>query len=124
MSVLPPSPRSSAVAIVVGREDGTQRAELARGGAGANLDRLLTVQRSSSSYLTRAASTPYLLVGVPGRRCARCSSYLLPLSYLLSLISYLLSLMSLWSLVSGLWSLISDLLVLLCLVGFVACGND
>ena len=38
------------------------------GRCGANLDRLLAVQRNCSSWVSSTYSTPYVLIGIPGRR--------------------------------------------------------
>ena len=38
------------------------------GRCGANLDRLLAIQKNCSSWISSTYSTPYVLVGIPGRR--------------------------------------------------------
>jgi len=38
------------------------------GRCGADLDRLLAIQRNCSSWITSTYSTPYVLIGIPGRR--------------------------------------------------------
>ena len=38
------------------------------GRCGANLDRLLAIQRNCSSWVSSTYSTPYVLIGIPGRR--------------------------------------------------------
>ena len=38
------------------------------GRCGANLDRLLSIQRNCSSWISSTYSTPYVLIGIPGRR--------------------------------------------------------